>query len=170
MYGINDLSTYENQMAEFGLLPTGEYKVLVDSLEQRPTKRDAHLVESGAKKITEVSWMVSVKLIVIEGEHKNRLIFENFNMKNDNPQAEQIGRGQFAGFVKACGLNPDTANENDLLNKQVIAKVDSKEQTYKGEKKVQNYVRGYLSVGTSSPSAKAAPTTANSGKPAWAKK
>lgn len=168
MYGINDLSTYENQQVEFGLLPKGEYKVLVDKLEQRPTKKDAHLVESGAKKITEVNWMVSVKLIVIEGEYKNRIIFDNFNMKNESPQAEQIGRGQFAGFVKACGLNPDTANEDDLINRIVIAKVDSKEQTYNGETKEQNFVRGYLSVGSAAPS-KAA-TTANSGKPAWAKK
>jgi hypothetical protein len=72
-----------------GPVPDGTYSVMVDKAEVSPTKTGGE--------------MIKVQLKVLDGACRGRVIFDQFNIKNANPQAVQIGLGQIKGMMKAFG-------------------------------------------------------------------
>lgn len=63
--------------------------------------------------------MVKFKFQIIEGPMKDRTLFNNYNIKNKNPQAEQIGRGQLKHFATVCN-KPNATHPDELLNIPVV--------------------------------------------------
>jgi hypothetical protein len=122
-----------NGVAEQGApIPAGRYSAVVEKAEVTPTK-------SGGE-------MIKIQLKVLEqGPFFGRSIFDNFNIRNANPQAVQIGLGQLKGFMRAAGHpNPnrlETVTELMGLKAVVITKIDNDPQY--GE---QTRVKGYSSV------------------------
>lgn len=92
-----------NAVEQGSPLPNGTYPVIVDNAELSLTK-------SGTGQV------IKVKLKVLEGPSAGRLIFDQFNIKNQNPQAVQIGLGQLKGFLRAFGhRNPNTLESTTEL-------------------------------------------------------
>lgn len=73
---------------------------------------------------------LSVVFTVLGGPHEGRLLWENFNIDNPNPTAQQIGLGELKRFMAAGGLAKLSAVE-DLNGLVVWAKVatDRKDPT-----------------------------------------
>lgn len=76
---------------DFELLPEGTYRLAVVDGELKTTR-------AGTGKY------VAIALQVVTGPHKDRRIFDNFNVENPNPKAAQIGRAEFKRFLAALGI------------------------------------------------------------------
>jgi len=111
--------------SEFEALPAGEYRAVVIESERKPTKAgNGHLLQ--------------VKLQIIDGPHKNRTVFDRFNLWNASNVAAEIAKQQFAGLCKAVNvLQPK--DSSDLHMKPFMVKLTVKE--YDG--KDRNEVKGY---------------------------
>jgi len=82
-----DLSTVKE--STFELLPPGWHFGSVQSVELKTTK-------SGTGQYVKVAFKV-----------KDKVIFHNFNIRNDNPKAMQIGLGELKKFATASGVPAD---------------------------------------------------------------
>ena len=92
-----DANQYEAQ--SFDVLPAGEYDVVIISSTVQETK-------SGTGKF------LKLELQVINGQFKNRKLFDNLNLWNSSAQAQTIARGQMSSICRAIGnLTPMDSSE-----------------------------------------------------------
>lgn len=105
MAGLNfDMGSYEPDAGGFGdPLPEGWYDAMVDESSVEPTKDNATTGNCYAK----------LRFNIIDGEFKGRKVFKNFNIKNSNPQAEEIGRKQLTAVGHAVGV-PNATDTSQL--------------------------------------------------------
>lgn len=105
MAGLNfDMGSYEPDAGGFGdPLPEGWYDAMVDESSVEPTKDNATTGNCYAK----------LRFSIIDGEFKGRKVFKNFNIKNSNPQAEEIGRKQLTAVGHAVGV-PNATDTSQL--------------------------------------------------------
>jgi hypothetical protein len=153
---VFDPSAVEPQ-EDYKVLPAGKYKVLVEEAEIKATK-------AGTGKY------VKLKLKVLDGEAKNRVLYDQINIDNPNQQCVDIGWRCLSALCRSVKI---TALEDSaqLVNKVAIACVK-----VKGD---QNEVRTYEPVDVATapgePARPPAPTLvpplpAQSGsKPPWAR-
>ena len=66
---------------------------------------------------------------------KGRKLWVNFNIKNPNPEAVEIGLGQLKHFMRVAGLqNPEVlADVRDLVGHTTVAGVKVKQSAQYGE-------------------------------------
>jgi hypothetical protein len=83
-------------------IPAGDYLVAVKKVEMKPTK-------SGT------GTMLQMTLAVIEGEHKNRVVFERLNVVNENVTAQEIAQRRVAQYSLFSGKHP-ISDAADLVN------------------------------------------------------
>ena len=85
---------------------------------------------------------LKVDFVVLEGEHKDKVVIERFNYKNPNEIAARIGRKALATWAKAVGLA--TVETDDLLRKPVLVKLG----VTKGNDDYgpQNVIRNFKSI------------------------
>lgn len=110
-------------------IPDGTYAVMVNKAEVADTKTGGQ--------------MIKVQLKVLDGQPQaGRVIFDQFNIKNANPQAVQIGLGQLKGMMKCFGHpNPnrlESTQELMGLRGQVTVKTESDAQ-YGPQSRVKGY-------------------------------
>lgn len=74
----------------FKPIPAGWYYAKIVESEIKPTK-------SGTGQ------MLVAQMEIVDGPHIGRKVYVNFNIKNDNPQAEQIGWAQLSSVAHAIG-------------------------------------------------------------------
>lgn len=131
-YNWNSIQREEIENAQevsFEPLPDGEYKVMVIESEEKRNKSDNGDI-------------LKLKLQVIEGEFVNRIVFDQLNLTNPSPKAEEIGQRQLKWLLKCTNVfNPK--GPFDLLNKVVIVEVGT--ETY--QDKPKNVVKNYSPVG-----------------------
>lgn len=86
-------------------VPPGDYMLEVEKTEVTLTKDG-----TGA--------LLKVTLKVVAGEHENQKIFPQFNIRNKNMQAQQIGLGELKALCAACGVDYEVArgDTDALLN------------------------------------------------------
>lgn len=143
----------------FQLLPAGWYVVQITESEIKPTKNGT-------------GQMLNLKLQVLDGDCKNRIIFGRLNIVNQNKTAEDIGQSQLSAICHAVGvLNlQDTAQ---LHNKPLRVKVKIRKDDT-GQYEDQNEVSGFEAVKGAVPSAAApgaaAPASPAANTPPWAKR
>jgi Protein of unknown function (DUF669) len=101
-------------LSEWQPLPAGSYVMQAFAAELKPTR-------AGTGEFLEVQFEV------MEGEHASRKHYERFNLTNANAQAQEIGRRQFADFMRACGVT-GTQESDDLLFIPVRAEVKVKQR------------------------------------------
>ena len=106
---------------DFEPIPPGKYPVLIEAAEVKQTRAgNGHYLK--------------LKLQVLDGPYKGRIVFDNINIQNPNQQCQEIGLRTLAALGKAIGLNAigDTAQ---LLNQCCIASVKVKD----GQNEVRTY-------------------------------
>jgi hypothetical protein len=146
-----DASKIEPQ-AVFEALPAGDYVVSIVGSKVSPTKAG-----TGER--------LELKLQILDGTFRGRVLFDGLNIRNPNAQAQQIALATLSAICRAVGvMTPRSSVE--LHNKPLICKVVVKE--YQGE--LKNEVKGYKPVARQdAPSVVAtqATATAGSGKAPW---
>jgi hypothetical protein len=141
----------------YDLLPAGWYTCVITDAELKDTK-------SGTGQY------IKVRYDVTGPSCQGRVVFGNFNIKNQNVKAEEIGRQQLGDLMRALGLS--AVNDTDqLINGHLSIKVDVRPAS--GEYNAQNEVKGWKSNTASLPpqpkpdAPAGAPAKAS---PPWAKK
>lgn len=145
-----DLGGYDPKQvadSDYDALPAGEYKAVIVESERKPTK-------SGG------GHLLNVKFQIIDGQYKNRTVFDRFNLWNASEKAKLIGQQQFKKVCEAVNvMSPKDSSElhmKPLMIKLAVTEYEGKER---------NEVKGYkaaLSGASSAPAEK----TATAGKPA----
>lgn len=143
-------------VVEAGTIPDGTYAVIVEKAEVKDTATGGE--------------MIKLQLKVKEGPATGRTIFDNFNIKNANAQAVQIGLSQLKAMMKAFGhANPnklDSTKELVGLKGSVTVKTIDEGGSYGPQTKVRAYkpLAGQVDtngagVSTSNPVSSSTPTT-----------
>lgn len=137
----------------FDLLPAGWYTARVTGAEVRQTK-------TGTGSYLRVEFTVA--------DPAGRKVWSNYNVRNANAAAEQIGRQQLAELLRAVGI-VKLGDTDELIGTAVSIKVKVREA--RGEYEASNEVAGSKSLDGAVPqvAAKAAAAPAKAAPP-WAKK
>ena len=125
---VNTKEIKEEKSGSFEALPQGNYNVQVDSVELKDTS-------------AKTGKYIAVKLRVIEGEHKNRLIFDNWNIKNPSEQCQEIGLGRMKRVYQLAGLGDDikAASPSSLKGKNFTVFLTIKMFNNKEQNNVASY-------------------------------
>ena len=119
VYSSNEVNA---QDAEFSVLAAGTYTFQVTELIAEQTKAK---MEGRAGK--GLIFKLKAAALVDGGG----TIINRFNVENDNPEAQKIGRAQFKLFHQACGfdvLDVDTEDDlNKLVNRTFVSRVKHRE-------------------------------------------
>ena len=159
MAGIN-LESYDFVASEntgsFEPLPEGWYTARIDGAELKPTK-------AGTGEYISVAY-------TIEGpSHVGRKVWGNLNIRNPNPQAENIGREQLSKLSLAIGLPAMPRDTDQLIGGVAQIKLSIRRSEQYGD---GNEVKDWKALGGGSaapqPTAASAPATASAKAP-WAK-
>lgn len=144
-------------------LPAGWYNVNVTGAELKNTKAGN-------------GQYIAVRYDVTGPTHQGRVVFGNLNIKNHNPQAEEIGRQQLGELMRAIGLARVT-DTDQLIGGSLQIKLEIRQQEgYEPSNDVKGYKATSGSVPTpaaaSAPaqSAQAAPASSGKAAPPWAKR
>lgn len=131
-----DANTVEPN-ASYEPLPAGWYKAVFTESEETPTK-----AQTGS--------YLKMKLEVIEGEHKGRILFERLNLNNPNQTAVEIAQRTLSGICRAVGvMNP--RESSDLHDKPFMVKLAVKpaEGQYSASNDIKEYAATEASGGGS---------------------
>ncbi len=109
-------------------LPEGEYTLKALEAEEKATSRG-----DGA--------YIKAKFEVVSGEHAGRWVWQNFNISNPSPRAQQIGRQQLVAWAAACG-RPGADDTDKLLDRPFRAELSIEKGT--GGYKDSNRIRTFL--------------------------
>ena len=133
----------------FDPLPDGDYVVAVVGSEEKPNSK-------GTGSYLELT------LQVVEGDFKNRLLWDRLNLDNPNATTVDIASRQLSAICRAVGVMAPN-DSVDLHNLPLVIHVRCKKRTDNGE--LVNEIKGY-SKKESSPPPAAAVAAANS-TPPW---
>lgn len=127
-YGIDDTfdPTGEPELDDFTPIPSGRYVVRIEE-----AKGEHHERSGGAQAV--------LKLKIVDGEFRNRVIFGRHWMRHTSTGATEIGRKQLASAYRAAGLGK--ARVSALGGRVMEAYV--KFVPAKGEWDAKNEVSGY---------------------------
>jgi hypothetical protein len=134
--------SYELDKVKSDLLPKGEYPVVIIKMEEKATK-------AGNGKL------LNVQMQVTRGQFQNKTVFDRFNVVNQNPVAQNIGRQQLKAMLKALGFGDGSdPSIQDVINASMkspmIAMVDIKDD----QQVVKKYKAGLPTSQPSTPTAK----------------
>jgi len=145
-----DSMPVNERTGSFDPLPTGWYSASIAGAEVKQTKAGGD--------------MISVKYQITGPNHAGRVIFGNFNIRNANERAQEIGQQQLGELMKAIGL--DRLSDTDQLIGGVCdIKLDIRKSAEYGD---SNDVKAWkASAGVQQPSAAASGVSGNA---PWHKK
>jgi hypothetical protein len=93
-------------------LPAGYYTACISESEQKPTKSG-----SGS--------YLNLKIEVLEGQYKGRILWSRLNLDNPNPTAVKIAQGELSAICRAVGI-PTPNDSSELHFKPVVIRVKLK--------------------------------------------
>lgn len=114
----------------FDVLPAGTYTVKITDGEMKRNKKNT-------------GQYLQVEMTIVEGEHRERKIFDRFNLDNPSREAVRIARGQFAALREAVGvLEPKNIAEMKNIRFQVAIKcVRRTDKPDEMANEVQRYIK-----------------------------
>lgn len=112
----------------FEPIPAGDYRLLIEDAEWRDSR-------SGGR-------YVNLTMVVIEGEHEHRRIFDMLNLVNSNETAVKIAKQNLKSLCLAMGMQGAPQSIEDLKDKPFWAKV--KIQPAKDGYDAKNRIAAYL--------------------------
>jgi hypothetical protein len=146
MADLRGFDANEVEPQSFDPIPAGKYLAVITESEMRATK-------SGGGQYLYLEFQI------VEGPAKGRKVWARLNLKNPNPQAEQIARGQLSAICRAVGvLTPGDSQE--LHNLPLVVTVACKKREDTGD--ITNEVKGF-----SKKEAAAKPAQAATATPPW---
>jgi hypothetical protein len=119
---------------EFAPVPAGWYLSTIHSAEVKQTKAGT-------------GEYVKVRYNLVGGEHANRVVFGNLNLKNQNEAAQNIGRQQLGEIMRAIGL-PTIQDTDQLVGGVLEIKLSVRDDPQWG---VSNEVKGFRASNHSAP-------------------
>jgi hypothetical protein len=152
-----DLDSLPTSQPSFEPLPAGWYMASIILAEIQPTK-------SGGK-------MIALRYEIIGPTHAGRIVFNNLNIKNANPKAEEIGRQQLGDIMRAIGLSR-LSDTDDFIGGKLNIKLQITQSEQYGNR---NEIRGWKAIEGSAIPRPTMPTSApaqatSASSPPWAKK
>lgn len=138
---------------DFSPIPKGEYVAML-------TDSDLNDTKDGTGKV------LKVVFDVLEGEYKDRKVFEYLNLENKNPTAAKIGNSALADICRSVGV-PRPKDSAELHNKPMVIKVDIEERR-DDPGKFKNRIKAYKNVSQKTESIKSFSQQDN--VPPWKKK
>jgi hypothetical protein len=146
----------ENDAGGFAPLPAGNYRVYIDSAETKQNKNNG-------------GFHVSVTLKVVDGEYNGRLLFQNFNIENNNETAQKIGKAQFKKMLIGIGAPVNLATEDQMksavIGKVVFVKVGQKKRKDTGD--IENTINDWSVSAVAKSTTNAPPPHTQADQPAW---
>ena len=154
---------------DFQPLPDGEYSAMIVDSAMKPTKNGS-------------GQYLQLKLQIVTGPFKNRILFDRLNLVNSNPQAKTIADQALAAICLALGKN-GVVDSSELHNQPLNIKVAFKagNGTFQDGNEVKKYkpyadlslapeVGSMLQAGGGVPTGYTAPAapSAPAGAPPWA--
>ena len=101
--------------------PEGQFLAMCVEAEIKETKKK----QNGE---ADKGLILECKFQIVDGEEKGTNLFDRFNIENDNPTAERIGKGQLKKLVKALGLESIT-NSDEMLEIPLVIHVREQKNT-----------------------------------------
>lgn len=130
----------EPAQSNFEPIPAGNYIAHIIHSELKDTR-------AGNGKRLELQFQI------LEGEFKNRIIFEGLNIQNASPQAEQIAQQQLSAICHAIGIL-QIQDSVQLHHKPIQIKVKiRKDEQYGDRNEISQYAALKPTGGISAPSA-----------------
>src|SRR5689334_9077021 len=86
------------------VIPPGWYTAIVDASDVKPTKKAIEDEQYNGPAANDR--LLAMTFRVIDGEHKDALIFNNLNIVNSNPQAQEIAQRDLSALCHAVGKLP----------------------------------------------------------------
>lgn len=127
-----DANTVEPN-ASFDPLPADWYTVVITGSEEKPTK-----AKTGS--------FLELKMEVIEGDYKGRLLFDRLNLNNPNQTAVDIAQATLSSICRAVGVMMPK-DSSDLHDRPLSVKVQVKPAD--GQYAASNEVKAYDAANTS---------------------
>lgn len=123
--GFNADQVDQGVLTHFEPIPMGAYTCIV-------TKSSFDRNKNGTGLIARIQYAV------IDGPYKDRVLFDNFNIRHQTPMAQKIGEAQFAELCTAVGKT-QIQDTSELHNLPFIADVTIEKRKDTGE--AQNTVK-----------------------------
>ena len=151
MATLDKFNASEHDDPGFDPIPEGDYLVIIESSELKPTKAG-----TGTR--------INLKLQVIDGAEKGRTVFWGINYTNPNEVAQRIGRAELAMACRAVGiLQPKDTMEMHNIPFYARVVVKPADRQYAASNEVKK------AVSKAEHKAEAPPVAAGAGKAPWAK-
>jgi hypothetical protein len=137
-FNTDELLGGDEPQNEYGPIPEGWYTAVITDAPLKETR-------SGTGHYIKLSWK-------IEGPKSvGRLVWQNLNVRNDNPKAEEIGRRQLGEVSRAIGLAKISDSDQLIGGRCEIKIVVRNDETYGSS----NEIKGVRAVSGSAPPAPA---------------
>ncbi len=133
----------------FEPIPAGKYLAAITESEMKPTKNGG-------------GSYLQLTFTIIEGQHKNRVLWARLNLDNPNATAVRIAQAELSAICHATGvMRPRDSAELHNLPLVIAVRLRKREDT--GE--LTNEIRGYERKGAGAAAQQQPP--AASGTPPW---
>ena len=150
MANLNGFNATEVEpTTSFEPLPAGKYLAAIIESEMKPTK-------SGSGSYLQMTFTV------LEGEHKNRVLWARLNLNNPNATAVKIARSELSAICHAVGVM-QPRDSVDLHNLPLVITVKLKKREDTGE--LTNEIKGYEAKAAAAGQPQQAPATDST--PPW---
>lgn len=125
-----DATQHDTQQRDYAELPNGIYQLEVTASEVADTSTGSGTI------------LKTTMSVIAPEEFKGRLIFTNYNLKNNSAEAEGIGKRQFASLCRAIGVSSVDDSE-ELHLRTFTAKIGlgkpSKDGQYPARAEIKRY-------------------------------
>ena len=125
-FNVADYGSDENK--SYDVLPDGKYDVIVLEAKEKMTKKGDRAIE--------------LTFQVLDGQYKERLLWETLNLWNSSDQARTIARDRLASICKACNA-PAATSTDVLLGRRMQISVGRRMNEFRG--KEENHIKAFNS-------------------------
>lgn len=125
-----DATQHDTEQSDYSELPNGIYLMEIEASEVKETSTGSGTI------------LKTVNVVIAPEEYAGRKLFNNYNLENHTPQAQEIGQKQFASLCRAIGI--DTVDDSEELHyKAFTVKIalgkPSKDGQYPARAEIKRY-------------------------------
>jgi hypothetical protein len=122
------MSEENHETSGFSIIPEGNYIAQIIKSEWKDTK-----AKNGK--------YIALTLKIVDGDHKGKVLFENLNLINPNPQAVEIATKTMNSICAACGkVNVEDTDELHAIPMTVVVKITPAKGDFPESNKISAYL------------------------------